>query len=81
MRRGTSQATDKRVAKVRIRGSLLIAARKARIDISAVLERALVDELAEAKRKKWRQENREAIAVYNEHVERHGVFSHGVRIF
>jgi antitoxin CcdA len=38
-------------------------------------------ELAEKKRQKWREENRDAIAAYNEHVERHGTFSDGVRSF
>jgi len=40
-----------------------------------------MEELAEAKRKKWRQDNRDAINVYNEHVEKHGMFSDGVRSF
>jgi antitoxin CcdA len=40
-----------------------------------------MEELAEAKRKKWRQENRDAITAYNEYVEKHGTFSDGVRSF
>lgn len=40
-----------------------------------------MEELAEAKRKKWRQENRDAIAAYNEYIEKHGMFSDGVRLF
>ena len=50
-------------------------------NLSATLERALMEELAEAKRKKWCQENRDAIVAYNEHVEKHGMFSDGVRSF
>jgi antitoxin CcdA len=47
----------------------------------ATLERALTDELAARKRRKWRQENREAIRAYNEYVEKHGTFSENVRGF
>ena len=79
MRHRASKLTPKGAANVRIRIDLLVAAREAGINLSATLERALLEELAEAKRKKWRRENREAIAAYNEHVERHGVFSDGMR--
>jgi antitoxin CcdA len=37
--------------------------------------------LAEVRRKKWREDNREAIAAYNEHVEKHGTFSDDFRSF
>jgi len=37
--------------------------------------------LAAAKRKKWREENTEAIRAYNEHVEKHGTFSDDMRCF
>jgi post-segregation antitoxin CcdA len=32
-------------------------------------------------RKKWREENREAIQAYNEYVEKHGAFSDDMRQF
>ena len=81
MRRQGSGAIRKRATNVRVRSDLLAAAREAGVNLSATLERALMEELAEAKRKKWRQENRDAIAAYNEHVEKHGMFSDGVRSF
>jgi antitoxin CcdA len=64
-----------------VRGDLLAAARGAGLNLSAVLERALTEELATAKRTKWREENREAIEIYNEHVEEHGTFYDGERTF
>jgi antitoxin CcdA len=79
MRRQGSGAIRKRATNVSVRSDLLAAAREAGVDLSATLERALMEELAEAKRKKWRQENRDAIAAYNKYVEKHGVFSDGVR--
>jgi post-segregation antitoxin (ccd killing protein) len=33
------------------------------------------------RREKWKQENAEAIAGYNDLVERHGIFSDGCRTF
>jgi antitoxin CcdA len=81
MRRQGSGAIRKRATNVSVRSDLLAAAREAGVNLSATLERALMEELAEAKRKKWRQENRDAIAAYNEHVEKHGMFSDGVRSF
>jgi antitoxin CcdA len=81
MRRQGSGAIRKRATNVSVRSDLLAAAREAGVNLSATLERALMEELAEAKRKKWRQENRDAITAYNEYVEKHGTFSDGVRSF
>ena len=75
------KSTPKRSTNVSVRGDLLVAARKAGVDLSATLERALIEELAETKRRKWREDNREAITAYNEDVERNGVFSDGLRLF
>lgn len=80
-RRQTRTAIAKRATNVSIRKDLLEAARGAGINLSATLERALTDELAAARRLQWRAENREAIQAYNEHIERHGSFSDGVRKF
>jgi len=74
-------AIPKRATNVSVRRDLLEAAREAGINLSATLERALTDELADANRKKWREQNRAAIAAYNEHVEKHGVFSDDTRSF
>ena len=81
MRRKGSGAIRKRATNVRVRSDILAAAREAGVNLSATLERALMEELAEARRKKWRQENCGAIAAYNEHVEKHGMFSDDVRSF
>ena len=81
MRRQGLGAIRKRATNVSVRSDLLAAAREAGVNLSATLERALMEELAEAKRKKWRQDNRDAITAYNEYVEKHGTFSDGVRSF
>jgi antitoxin CcdA len=71
----------KRATNVSVRSDLLAAAREAGVNLSAALERALTEELAEARRMKWREDNREAIAAYNKHVEKHGTFSEDTRTF
>ncbi len=80
-RRTSTTAVPKRATNVSIRSDLLAAAREAGVNLSATLERALTDELAANRRKQWREENREAIQAYNEHVEKRGTFSDGVRSF
>jgi antitoxin CcdA len=66
---------------VSVRSDLLAAAREAGVNLSATLERALTEELAESRRRKWLKDNHEAIAAYNEHVEKHGTYSDDVRSF
>jgi antitoxin CcdA len=78
-RRNTSAA--KRATNVSVRVDLLAAAREAGVNLSATLERALTEELAEGRRKKWREANSEAIAAYNDFVDKHGTFSDDVRSF
>lgn len=72
-----SQAGDH----VSIRSDLLAAAGQAGVNLSATLERALADELAVVQRRRWREENREAIHAYDEHIDEHGAFSDDVRKF
>ena len=76
-----SETAAKRAANVSVRSDLLAAAREAGVNLSATLERALTEELASLKRKRWREENRDAIAAYNDYVEEHGTFSDDVRSF
>jgi antitoxin CcdA len=78
---GRQRSVVKRATNVSIRVDLLDAARDAGVNLSATLERALAEELASLKRAHWREENREAIAAYNEYVDEHGTFSDGVRSF
>ena len=76
-----NHSSPKRATNVSVRSDLLAAARDAGLNLSAALERALTEELAQVKRKQWREENRDAVAAYNEHVEKHCVFSVDVRSF
>jgi antitoxin CcdA len=75
------RAVAKSATNVSIRRDILQAARASGVNLSATLENALIEKLKETQRQKWREENRESIAAYNEHVAKHGVFSDGGRTF
>jgi antitoxin CcdA len=75
------RSAAKRPTNVSIRGDLLEAAREAGVNLSATLERALTQELAGMRRARWLEENREAIAAYNEYVDANGAFSDEIRSF
>jgi antitoxin CcdA len=81
MRRRRSTSTRRRVTSVRIRSDLLAEARKAGVDLSATVEQAPIEELAAAKRRKWREDNRDAIDAYNRHVMKHGMLLAASRRF
>ncbi len=71
----------KKPANLSINSDLLRQAKEHRINLSKTLELRLAEILLEEKRRKWRDENREAIEVYNQRVETRGVFSDGIRMF
>ena len=69
----------KRPANLSVNGDLLNKARELDINLSATFELALAAALREKQRTQWLAENRTAIEAYNDHVEKHGVFSDGLR--
>jgi antitoxin CcdA len=81
MRMATGNPTIKKATNVSVRTDLLEEARESNLNLSATLERALIEELRKVRQRRWREENREAIAAHNDFVEKHGVFSDGLRSF
>lgn len=71
----------KKSANLSINGDLLVKARELNINLSAILEAALLKELKQKQRELWRQENAKAIQTYNRFVEEKGVFSDESRSF
>jgi antitoxin CcdA len=51
------------------------------INLSATLEHALAAAVRDKQRAKWLVDNKDAIDAYNDHVDRHAVFSDGLRSF
>ena len=71
----------KKATNLSVNADLLNKARDLDINLSATLEQALVEVLRQRQRERWLAQNRGAIAAYNDHVEKHGAFSDGVRTF
>jgi antitoxin CcdA len=71
----------KRPANLSINSDLLNKAKELEINLSATLEQALAAALRERQQAAWLAENKAAMAAYNDHVEKHGVFSDGLRSF
>ena len=78
-------AYDRRAAKkptnVTVNSDLLRQARECGVNLSAVLEQALVELLRRRQREKWIEDNRAAIDSYNSCVRERGTFSDGLRSF
>ena len=71
----------KRAANLSINADLLSKAKELDINLSATLEQALIEALRKRQRDQWVAENQGAIEDYNEHVDKQGVFSDGLRSF
>jgi antitoxin CcdA len=67
-----AHAAQKRPVNLSVNAEMLGAAREARVNLSALLERALIGELARVRRRRWREENVRAVQAYNEHLASHG---------
>lgn len=65
----------KRATNLSVRGDLVDAARAERLNLSALFEWALEQELLRMKSRRWRKENAAAIAAYNRHLQGHGAFA------
>jgi antitoxin CcdA len=71
----------KKATNVTIRGDLLEAARKLKINLSQEFEQHLTEVVRKHRAEQWLKDNREAIEAYNRHVERDGLWSDGLRMF
>ena len=81
MRMSDPHANRRRAVNVSVDPLLVAEARELGIPLSATLEEALRDRVAEAKRARWREENRDAVEAFNQRIEASGTFSDGLRRF
>ena len=61
--------------------SLLDQARRLKLNLSQVFEAGLTEAIRQRQREEWLRKNRAALEAYNQHVEKDGVFSDGLRSF
>ncbi|MCX8521113.1 MAG: type II toxin-antitoxin system CcdA family antitoxin [Rhodoferax sp.] len=69
----------KKPVNLRIRADLLRQAKELQINVSQVLEAALVNQLKRLRQEQWLADNQEAIELYNRQVEVNGLFTEGLR--
>lgn len=81
MRTVYNTQAPKRAANLSINADLLSKAKELDINLSATLEQALIEALRKKLRDQWVAGNQAAIEAYNEHVDKQGVFSDGLRSF
>jgi len=71
----------KKATNLSIDNDLLARARHLKINLSQVVESGLVEAIRRHERAQWLEKNRAALDAYNDHVEKQGVFSDGLRSF
>jgi antitoxin CcdA len=71
----------KRATNLTVNMDLLAKAKEMNLNISSILEKALIEVLKQKKRESWLTENTEAISAYNKHIEENGLFSDEMRTF
>ena len=81
MRRLFDENAPKKATNLSVNSDLLAKTRALKINLSATLEQALENQLAEAEVKRWAAENKAAIRAYNDFVEENGCFSDEFREF
>jgi antitoxin CcdA len=68
-----SSSSRRRATNVTLPEALVEAAKALEVNLSQACERGVAAAVAEAKAKRWEDENREAIASSNAYVEKHGL--------
>jgi antitoxin CcdA len=71
----------KKAANLSVDEGLLEHARRLKLNLSRVFEAGLADAVRRHEREAWLRKNRAALEAYNEHVQKHGVFSDKLRSF
>jgi len=74
--RGRKKATH-----LSIDRDLLDRARRLKLNLSQLVEAGLAEAICRCERAQWLEKNRAALDAYNDHVEKQGVFSDGLRSF
>ena len=71
----------KKSTNLSVNPDLLLEAKSLDINLSATLEAALAVEVKRRRAERWLKDNKPSLDAYNKFVEKHGVFSDGLRGF
>lgn len=72
---------SKKAVNLSIDADLLARAREMDFNLSATFEAALREKMREEERRRWAEENHDAIDAFDRRIERDGVWSDGLRRF
>jgi antitoxin CcdA len=75
------RGAPRRRTNVSVNADLLEQAKELKVNLSAALEAKLIELLRVERERRWREENRDAIAEANTFIAKYGVFSDGLRRF
>ena len=75
------EAATKKATNLSLNSDLLSKARRSNINLSALLEHALIDELRKLERSSWLSKNKAAIDELNDLADKNGLFSDTYRKF
>ena len=81
MQRIYDETAPKKSANLSVNSDLLKKARRLNINLSATLERALMQQVKQAERESWLKENKEALNTLNDLADENGLFSDSYRKF
>ncbi len=73
------KTAPKKATNLTINSDLLAKARALKINLSATLEQALIEEVRALQRTEWLKNNSDAIEALNAHSEKNGLFSDSYR--
>ena len=71
----------KKAVNLRINQHLIDEAKTLKINLSQTLETSLIEVLRKKKKEAWLQDNKGAVAAYNQRIKENGVFSDRLRQF
>jgi antitoxin CcdA len=71
----------KKAANLSVDSKLLEDAKRLNLNLSQVFEAGLEQAIRQQQREDWLKKHRGALDAYNDYVEKHGVFSNGLRSF
>ena len=75
------QRPRRKAANLSVRVDLLEIARRDKLNLSAMLEKSLLDYCRKEREEQWIEENREGIEAFNERIDKNGVFASKYRRF
>jgi len=74
-------SAPKKPTNLTVNSDLLNQAKDLKMNISSVLESALIESIKKAKKEVWINENKTAMKEYNEKIKEYGLFSDEIRTF